>query len=318
MKKLISVMLACCSVIIFNGCIDLGGDRIPFCWEEDGVVHCASVMGWGNDFSWKLSYDGTLSVDLGTLDSIYINWTYTNNPWAEHRDNVRKIVFTDRVIADTSLRGLFANLPNLRVIEGLQYFDTSNTTDMGWMFNGARSLETLDLSAWDMSNVTNTALMFRGTDSLRELIIEESFEFNYNSELPNGVWQSNIWTRQRAGVYGEISIYIGMRRLEPNIPPVIVGNRVLVSFETLAEALDVHVDWIDENRLIAAQMFGGRWVEMDMYNRTTNVKFTRATMDAPPIFIDNVAMVPLRFIAEMLIFDVEWNEDISSVIINTY
>lgn len=37
------------------------------------------------------------------------------------------------------------------------------------MFNGCRSLETLDLSGWDMSNVTDMDYMFNGCGNLNTI-----------------------------------------------------------------------------------------------------------------------------------------------------
>ena len=47
-------------------------------------------------------------------------------------------------------------------------FDTSNVTDMSWMFIYS-SLQTLDLSGFDTSNVTNMGLMFRDCNGLQVL-----------------------------------------------------------------------------------------------------------------------------------------------------
>ena len=51
-------------------------------------------------------------------------------------------------------------------LEGL---DTSNVTDMGFMFYGASSLTSLDVSHWDTSKVTDMISMFNGASSLTSL-----------------------------------------------------------------------------------------------------------------------------------------------------
>lgn len=51
-------------------------------------------------------------------------------------------------------------------LEGL---DTSNVTDMNFMFFNARSLNNLDVSNWDTSKVTNMSNMFDGASSLNSL-----------------------------------------------------------------------------------------------------------------------------------------------------
>ena len=48
-------------------------------------------------------------------------------------------------------------------------FDTSNVTNMNYMFSGCSSLQSLDLSNFDTSNVTNMGSMFNGCSSLQSL-----------------------------------------------------------------------------------------------------------------------------------------------------
>jgi surface protein len=51
----------------------------------------------------------------------------------------------------------------------LSSFDTSNVTDMSYMFYGCNSLTNLDLSSFNTSNVTYMGYMFRGCNSLTNL-----------------------------------------------------------------------------------------------------------------------------------------------------
>lgn len=48
----------------------------------------------------------------------------------------------------------------------LSHFDTSNVTDMGWLFYYCTSLKSIDLSNFDTSNVTNMQNMFDGCSNL--------------------------------------------------------------------------------------------------------------------------------------------------------
>ena len=51
----------------------------------------------------------------------------------------------------------------------LSSFDTSNMTDMEWIFHGCYELQELDLSNFNTSNVTNMKRMFLGCGKLQEL-----------------------------------------------------------------------------------------------------------------------------------------------------
>lgn len=54
----------------------------------------------------------------------------------------------------------FCGCKYLTTIEGIENLNTTNVTDMGWMFNGCSALKTLDLSYFDTKNVTNMFEMF--------------------------------------------------------------------------------------------------------------------------------------------------------------
>jgi len=64
---------------------------------------------------------------------------------------------------------LFYNFKNVEVIEGLEYLDTSNVTNMQGMFASCNSLLSIDLSNFDTSNVTNFQSMFSACGKLKEL-----------------------------------------------------------------------------------------------------------------------------------------------------
>jgi len=113
--------------------------------------------------AWRLYSDGTLMVDGG-----YIHWGFQSNPWFEYGRGISRIVFTGPIMGGNSLRNLFSGLGSLTSIEGLDYFNTSNVTDMTRLFNAHR-LTSLDLSSWNTSNVTYMSFMFSGAGRLMNL-----------------------------------------------------------------------------------------------------------------------------------------------------
>ena len=62
---------------------------------------------------------------------------------------------------------------SLETIDFGDCFDTSNVTDMSWMFEGCSSLRELDVSGFDTGNVTDMGSMFSGCSSLRELDVSD-------------------------------------------------------------------------------------------------------------------------------------------------
>ena len=69
----------------------------------------------------------------------------------------------------TTTAGWFTGLRSLKRYRGFEYLNTSQVTDMKGMFEGCRSLRTLDLSNFDTAKVTDMSWMFDGCDSLTAL-----------------------------------------------------------------------------------------------------------------------------------------------------
>ena len=73
------------------------------------------------------------------------------------------------VVRFKSCASLFRYMENLQSIEGLQYLNTSEVTDMSWMFAWCKNLKTIDVSSFNTSNVTNMHEMFEGCENLTNL-----------------------------------------------------------------------------------------------------------------------------------------------------
>jgi len=80
------------------------------------------------------------------------------------------------VVLDTSnvtnMAYMFNNCENLTTLD-VSKFDTSNVTNMAYMFSYCRNLTTLDVSKFDTSNVTNMTYMFNGCENLTTLDVSK-------------------------------------------------------------------------------------------------------------------------------------------------
>ena len=84
---------------------------------------------------------------------------------------IKKVVF-DASFANarpTSCYKWFYNCTELTTIEGIEYLNTENVTDMSWMFANCKALTTLDVSNFDTKNVTNISSMFYACHALTTL-----------------------------------------------------------------------------------------------------------------------------------------------------
>ena len=97
-----------------------------------------------------------------------ISWKSTPI-WAE--TVVTKVVFDDsfKVFIPTTTEHWFYKLSALTTIEGLENLNTSEVTDMSFMFSGCSSLTELNLSNFNTSAVKNMWGMFSGCSSLTSL-----------------------------------------------------------------------------------------------------------------------------------------------------
>ena len=94
-----------------------------------------------------------------------------NHDWYAISKNIKKVVF-DASFANarpTSCDSWFFGCPNLTTIEGIEYFNTENVTNMRYMFDGCESLKSLDLTNFNTENVTDMYYMFAYCKSLESL-----------------------------------------------------------------------------------------------------------------------------------------------------
>jgi len=96
------------------------------------------------------------------------------------------------VIANPAGHYIFRGMTNLTAIEGMEYLDTSELTDMNHMFSGCSKLTGIDLSNFETSNVINMSYMFGGCSSLTSLdvshldtlnVTDMSYMFALTNEL---------------------------------------------------------------------------------------------------------------------------------------
>ena len=82
--------------------------------------------------------------------------------------DIKKVVFACDIPLSSGYM-LFYNFSNMTSIEGMNYLDTSNATDMSVMFYGCSSLTSLDVSGFNTDNVTDMREMFSGCSGLTSL-----------------------------------------------------------------------------------------------------------------------------------------------------
>ena len=137
---------------------------------NDGYSECnGEVMSFGGE-AYCVLKDSTLTFYYDYNKQNREGRVY-NYGTINRRDRVNKVVF-DKSFSNyrpVSTGGLFGNYQHLKIIENIQYLNTSNVTDMRGMFEHCESLTSLDLSNFNTSNVTNMSYMFYDCHCLMSL-----------------------------------------------------------------------------------------------------------------------------------------------------
>lgn len=115
---------------------------------------------------------------------------------------------------------------------------------------------------------------------------------------------------------GAIDLFVDGKKLEPDVPPVIVDSRTMVPLRTIFEALDSDVQW-NANTRTATATKGTNTVSITIDNTTAYINGKANTLDVPAKLIDGRTMVPVRFVSEALDANVQWDSASQTVYITT-
>ena len=121
-----------------------------------------------------LNIDDTISViNFESVDDINITGIDLSRDGdnsviakVDYDNDLLTIQFKGNLIVPQNLMAFFYGLNALEYINGLEYLDTSNVTNLFGMFLGCASLKEIDLSSWDTSLVTTMRSLFSGCENL--------------------------------------------------------------------------------------------------------------------------------------------------------
>jgi len=174
MRRQISLLLVCCLLLLqLQFTVNAVENEQSENWTNVATTTPSAIMpfnlpihsGTVGTAAWGLYDCGIVIVQGGTVHGHAVA-----SHWIDYADYITKIIFEDEITTAANMRHFFADLINLEIIEGLDNFNTSGTTNMGEMFTGTSSLISVEgLSTWNVSNVTNMHRMFEGASSLTNI-----------------------------------------------------------------------------------------------------------------------------------------------------
>ena len=86
-----------------------------------------------------------------------------------YKDNKLTVVVGNDLKIKGSMKNAFADLQNLKSVNGFHNLNTSEVEDMSYMFKNCKSLEYLNAKEIEMDNVLNAEGMFYGCEKLAEI-----------------------------------------------------------------------------------------------------------------------------------------------------
>ena len=113
----------------------------------------------------KKTIDGSNGEYKLNIGSDYPGWI------TDHKTDITKVVFDEsfKIARPTTGSYWFSSCKNLVTIENISYLNTSEMTDMSYMFYGCENLQSLDVSNFNTENVTDMSVMFRKCENLQSL-----------------------------------------------------------------------------------------------------------------------------------------------------
>ena len=122
------------------------------------------------------SYDISKKYKYYVSENIFVieGGTITTNQLSGKCASVTKVkILSDTIATGNVLKKYFDGFSGCTSFEGLEYLDTTESTDMSYMFNGCNNIKTLDLSTFVTHSVTNMSYMFNGCGQLSTLEVNK-------------------------------------------------------------------------------------------------------------------------------------------------
>ena len=167
---------------MFYNCRKLKGEEVCTNYKATDKTYAKIEGGYFSRAIPRVKYaDGTLTFFLASKETLGENeygiyGVGAKPDWVWKNPNVTKVtkVVFDPAFANarpTNCYAWFNGCENLTNIEGIEYLNTSQVTDMHNMFYNCYHLQTTDFSGFDTRKVKDMSYMFHNCDSLKSLDI---------------------------------------------------------------------------------------------------------------------------------------------------
>lgn len=108
------------------------------------------------------------------------------------------------------------------------------------------------------------------------------------------------------------NILISKGNAKFDTPPVIKHGRTLIPVRAVTEAMGATVEWNEEEKIVTITK-DDKIIEFNLAENKVYVDEVETTIDVPAEVMNKRTMVPLRFIAEQLGLNVDWDEESNTI-----
>jgi len=191
MKKIRYIVFVFLMMLLFPFCVTASENKVYWDDEIGGYEKTSDSEIIYNSLKYYLINNTSYNLDdvvkivfndvssMGntiTLDGIDISNNKDNSVVAILEDNVTNdilyIQYSGKLVFNSDSSYLFKDFSKITRIDGLEYVDTGEVTDMSYMFSGLTKLVTINLSEFNTSKVVNMAGMFADTESLDRIDLD--------------------------------------------------------------------------------------------------------------------------------------------------
>ena len=119
-------------------------------------------------------------------------------------------------------------------------------------------------------------------------------------------------------VFADDSIYVKLdeKYIEFDVVPQIINGRTMVPIRAIFEEMGATVEW-DANTSSAICTKGDTVVKMTVNSMYMYINGQLTQMDISPVIVDGRTLAPARYVAEAFGAAVQWDQENSTVIINS-
>ncbi|QHI72922.1 N-acetylmuramoyl-L-alanine amidase family protein [Aminipila terrae] len=119
-----------------------------------------------------------------------------------------------------------------------------------------------------------------------------------------------------AATHDDINLVINNKQVAADVMPIIQDNRTLVPARAVFETLGGNVEWDQGNYKVTVK-YDSVVVILKINNKVATVNGEGKTLDVPATIINGRTMIPVRFVAEELGFQVGWIDSTRTVTITS-